>query len=206
METNTSPLRLPSAIILCNPILVMLDLWGVSCCRLHHHLEWISVWNRNWMLKISVDMVTYHLSVGEVCFMERWSQRWKGPKARIPSTASLQRRTLFHSTNIFWVGTRSLIQNRQKQTWCLCSAGGGGGVHTHTHTHTHTHVRSHMHYHVPKAEDPIGCWGNAWQAHLRLPDFGNQAVLPGRRDTEPETLVDELQRARWHGGGVRQEQ
>ena len=75
--------------------------------------------------------------------MERWSQRWKGPKARIPSTASLQRRTLFHSTNIFWVGTWSLIQNRQKQTWCLPSAGGGGGVHTHTHTHTHTRALTH---------------------------------------------------------------
>ena len=31
------------------------------------------------------------------------------------------------------------------------------------------------------------------------PDFGSQVVLPGRCDTEPETLVDELQKARWHG-------
>ena len=37
------------------------------------------------------------------------------------------------------------------------------------------------------------------------PDFGSQAVLPERHDAEPETLVDELQRARWHGG-VSQEQ
>ena len=26
-------------------------------------------------------------------------------------------------------------------------------------------------------------------------------MLPGRRDTEPEALVDELQRARWRGEG-----
>lgn len=33
------------------------------------------------------------------------------------------------------------------------------------------------------------------------PDFGSQVVLPGRRDTEPETVVDELQKARWRGVG-----
>ena len=96
------------------------------------------------MLKISVDMVTYHLSVGEGVFYGKVVPEVERAQSKNPFYSLFAKKDTLSFNQ--YILSRNLVSDPKQTKTDMVSAlcwGWGWSTHTHTHTHTHTRVLTH---------------------------------------------------------------